>query len=127
MCAIVTREKQLHVQDLAGDKLTPHSTVEIKQYRVLNLTIDADDRIFALGTYAAHHRLLLLELIVSLSTPGAGSVREITHLPGLSYNDEVTLRVSNAAGERFALVAALVRPTRRAIYRVRLESATTSS
>jgi len=86
--------------------------------------VDSGDRLYALGTSSAHQRLLLLELTVPQSLVGNISVREITNLPGLSYNDEFTQRISEETGEKFVLVAALVAPNRRAIYRVRLETET---
>jgi len=84
--------------------------------------VDSDDRLFALGTTSANQRLLLLELIVPHSPVANISIREIGSLPGLSYNDELTQRISQNLGEKFVLIAALVAPNRRAIYRARLET-----
>jgi len=119
-CAIVTREKHLHVQSFVDGGPAPGAHQDIRHYRVLRLIVDSDDRLFALGTTSANQRLLLLELIVPRSPAGTISIREISSLPGLSYNDEITQRISEELGEKFVLVAALVGPNRRALYKVRL-------
>ncbi|KAK0631510.1 kinase-like domain-containing protein [Immersiella caudata] len=119
-CAFVTREKYLHIQSLVDDGVSPGVHKDIRHYRVLKLMMDSDDRLFALGTTSANQKLLLLELTVPRSPIGNVSVKEISTLPGLLYSDEVTQRISEEAGDKFVLVAALVAPNRRAIYRVRL-------
>lgn len=121
-CAIVTRQKHLHVQSLASGGPSPGVHKDIRHYRVLRLMVGSNDRIFGLGTTSANQRLLLLELIVPRSPTGDISVREICNLPGLSYDDELTQKISEERGEKFVLIAALVAPNRRAIYRVRLEA-----
>ncbi|KAK5653979.1 hypothetical protein OQA88_7655 [Cercophora sp. LCS_1] len=122
-CAIVTREKQLHVQSLVGDEPTPGIHKDIKHHRVVKLLIDADDGIFALGTAVAHHRMQLMELAVAGSPVGARevSVREIAHIPGLAHHDDFTQCISREGDEKYVLIAALVGPNRRAIYRIQLE------
>ncbi|KAK0719271.1 hypothetical protein B0H67DRAFT_149719 [Lasiosphaeris hirsuta] len=118
-CAIVTREKGLHVQSLAGQEpFSMHK--DIRGYRVLKLMIDSDDKVYAIGTPTASNRLQLLELTIPRSSTEGVSVQEIAQLSGLTIHDDFTEQVATVAGEKCALVAALVGVNRRAIYRVRL-------
>jgi len=103
------------------DNSTPVVQTDIKNYRVLKLMMGwHDEMMFALGRPSASHKMLLLEMTVP--RPGAEevSVRELAQLPGLSYDDEFTVRLSGEQGEKYILVAALVGANQRAIYRIRL-------
>ncbi|KAK1752733.1 kinase-like domain-containing protein [Echria macrotheca] len=126
-CAIVMREKRLNIQGLAREDPGARIDKDIKHCRVLRLLIDPDDRIFALGTALAHHKLLLMELMGVRSPEGDISTRIISLLPGLDHSDQFTQRIVTEAGEKYVLVAALVGPNRRAIYRVQLGSEASTS
>ncbi len=119
---MVTREKHLHIQKLADDELTPTIHSDIKNYRVLKLMMGwHDDKMFALGTSSANHKMLLLELTMPRASTDKVSVTELTPLPGLSYEDEFAERLSGEErGEKYVLIAALTGTNKRAIYRVRL-------
>jgi hypothetical protein len=120
-CAVITREKQLHIQNLTEDDPTPAIHKDIRHYQVFKLMRGwHDDKMFALGRPSASHRMLLLEMTVPRSTAEEVSVRELAQLPGLSYNDEFTERVSDEAGEMYVLIAALAGANQHTIYRVRL-------
>ncbi|KAK3381856.1 hypothetical protein B0H63DRAFT_435372 [Podospora didyma] len=120
-CAVITRENCLHIQNLTESEPIPPIHKGLKNYRVLKLIMDwHDDKMFALGTTPLNQRLLLLELTVPRSEAEKVDIRELAQLPGLSHNDEFTVRLSDEAGEKYILVAALVGANRRAIYRARL-------
>ncbi|KAK3335227.1 kinase-like domain-containing protein [Cercophora scortea] len=150
-CAVVTRQKRLHIQDLretetpTTDPTTTTTTgagveaihCDIKNYRVLKLMMTSrDDKMYALGTSTASHKILLLEMTVprrgdvetELGGGGVGGIREVAQLTGLSYNDEFVERLAEGKttgeGEGYVLVAALVAQNRRAVYRVGLGGGT---
>lgn len=127
-CAVVTREKGLHIQ-----KLTPDDTRiaiadpvdihrDIPNYRVRKLLMAwHDDRMFAVGRTSANHKMLLLEMAVPREQTGPHVViRELAQLPGLSADDEFVVGLSDEEGEQYILVAVLAGVNRRAIYRIRL-------
>ena len=122
-CALVTREKRLHIQDLKDDDSSPAIHKDIKNYRVLKLMTGwHDGKMFALGRRPANHKILLLEMTVSQAEVWEVSIGELCQLPGLSYGDEFTERLfGDEQGKKYILVAALVgAANQRAIYRVPL-------
>ncbi|KAK0630326.1 hypothetical protein B0T17DRAFT_636267 [Bombardia bombarda] len=126
-CAVVTREKRLHIQNLMPNSSTTAFHKDIKNYRILKLMMEAnDEKMLALGTTSANHKLVLFELTVPRSDTDEVCMRELAQLPGLSYNDEFTERLSDGTDEKYVLIAALVAANRRAIYRVRLSGQDTS-
>ncbi|KAF4585780.1 ankyrin repeat protein [Ophiocordyceps camponoti-floridani] len=118
-CAVVTREKRFHVQKFAGTDIGREVQKDIPNYRVCRLLMGhCDSRLFALGTMSANHRMLLLEMRVP--QPEADlEVRQVAHLPGLSYNDEFSEMLWDEGGEGYILIAALTRT----VYRVAIPRA----
>jgi hypothetical protein len=129
-CAFITRQKQLHIQDLnnPGSNDIPSP---IRNYRVLKLLMDLDDRkIFALGTHSGNNRVHLLEMTVPQSENDKVVVRDLLPLPDLSYDDEFTQVLSYSPGlggngEKYILIAALTTASPRWIYRIPLPDSST--
>ncbi|CAI7603511.1 unnamed protein product [Penicillium glandicola] len=119
VCALVTREKQLHIQSLAEVDKTAGIQADIKNYRVLKLMMDkSDKKVFAVGRRAAHHKMLLLE--IAMPTPHAKtiSVTELAEIPGLTYRDEFAERVVHGEGESVVIIAALMSANRCGIFKI---------
>lgn len=120
-CAVVTREKRLHIQGLAEVDTHPATQTDIQNYRVVKLMMGWDNqRIFAIGKTQASDKLLLLEM----KTPGQStrnvSVRELAQLPGLSYRDVFVERAVFGKDENYVLIAAMMAANQCVIYKVRL-------
>ena len=121
-CAVVTRQKRLHILHFGEPDNSKDIQRDITNYRLLQLLVDRRNdanNLYALGTTAASHKVLVLEL----SDPGKGktvSIREVGQLSGLAYGDEFAARLSHEDGELYVLVAALVGASRRIMFRVTL-------
>ncbi|EED20717.1 conserved hypothetical protein [Talaromyces stipitatus ATCC 10500] len=122
-CAFIAREKQLYIQNLAYPGTTAIEN-SIKNYRVLKLVMDWNDRkIFALGTPSGTNRVYLLEMTVPQSEVDRVTVTELVSLPDLSQDDEFTQVLSSNSfqqGGDYILIAALTNASRRWIYRISL-------
>lgn len=129
-CAFIAREKQLYIQNLADPgSIAVENT--IKNYRVLKLVMDWNDRkIFALGTPAGTNRVYLLEMTVPQSEVDNVTVTELVSLPDLSQDDEFTVVLSSSSSQQggdYILIAALTNARRRWIYRISLPDSSTAA
>ncbi|PCH02423.1 Hypothetical protein PENO1_022300 [Penicillium occitanis (nom. inval.)] len=129
-CAFIAREKQLYIQNLADPgSIAVENT--IKNYRVLKLVMDWNDRkIFALGTPAGTNRVYLLEMTVPQSEVDKVTVTELVSLPDLSQDDEFTFVLSSSSSQQggdYILIAALTSARRRWIYRISLPDSSTAA
>ncbi|KAJ6038519.1 uncharacterized protein N7446_005323 [Penicillium canescens] len=122
ICAIVTREKQLHIQSLTEpDKATPTIQTSIKNYRVIKLiTGQIDEVMFAVGRQVGVHKMLLLEVTMPQEEATDISVKEIATLPNLSHHSEFTARIVFDHDGSHLLLAALLDANECGIYKVRL-------
>ncbi|PFH62082.1 hypothetical protein XA68_15173 [Ophiocordyceps unilateralis] len=95
-CAVVTREKRFHIQKFAGMDVSRELQKDIPNYRVRRLLMGlyGDNRLFALGTTSASHRMLLLEIQVPQPDTDM-EVRQVAQLPGLSYDDDFSVMLSD--------------------------------
>lgn len=122
MCAFIAREKQLYIQKVETGSVAIENT--IKNYRILKLIMDWDDRkIFALGTPAGMNRVYLLRMTVPQSEVDRVTVTELVPLPDLSQDDEFTQVLSAGSSQQggdYILIAALTNANRRWIYRISL-------
>lgn len=125
ICAVVTREKRLHIQTLQAtsnfSKFKP-SQNDIKNYRIVRIMLSNNDaRIFAVGKPVASHKMLLLELIERPHKKLRDfSVEELVSIPGLAPKDEFKERLCEDEGETFVLLASLSAEGQRAIYKIRV-------
>lgn len=118
-CAVVTREKRIQFSSFIGAG-TVDVQKDIPNYRILKLMMSSrDDRLFALGSTSAKHKILLLELKVPQSG-GDVTVMELAQLPGLSYGDDFAEMMSDENGEKYFVIAALLGTNRRLVYGVSL-------
>ncbi|KAH8697600.1 hypothetical protein BGW36DRAFT_169975 [Talaromyces proteolyticus] len=120
-CAVVTREKQLYIRNIIENDPSAAIEKKIKNYRVLRLIMGwRDEKILALGTPSASHKMFLLEMTVPRSENDSVSVTELTQIPGLSYDDEFIEMLSDESGEKYVLIAALAGAKQSTIYKVHL-------
>jgi hypothetical protein len=120
-CAIITREKQLHIHDMMVDNLVTPIRKDIKNYRVLKLMMDWDDnRMFALGRPSGSNRMHVLQINVPGSQDDEITITELAQIPGLSEGDQFTEKLSDGGGEKYLLITALAGPNQCCIYRVGL-------
>lgn len=118
VCALVTREKQLHIRSL-GQRDTSAAKVDIKNYRVLKLMMgENDQKIFAVGRRAAHNTMLLLEIAIPTPEETRISVTELAEIPGLRYRDEFAERVVHNEEESVVILAALGGADQCRIYKI---------
>ncbi|CAP98908.1 Pc22g16200 [Penicillium rubens Wisconsin 54-1255] len=123
VCVLVTREKQLHIQSLAQLDKTAAIQADIKNYRVLKLMMGKDDeKIFAVGRRAAHHKMLLLEVDMPLPQETKISVTELAEIPGLAYSDDFAERVVHGESESVVILAALMGANQCGIYKITVPS-----
>ena len=123
VCVLVTREKQLHIQSFAQVDNTAAIQADIKNYRVLKLMMGKnDEKIFAVGRRAAHHKMLLLEIVMPAPHTTKISVTELAEIPGLTYSDEFAERVVHGERESFVILAALMGANQCGIYKITLPS-----
>ncbi|KAJ5165156.1 uncharacterized protein N7500_006986 [Penicillium coprophilum] len=119
VCVLVTREKQLHIQSLAEVDKTAAIHADIKNYRVLKLMMGKnDEKIFAVGRRAAHHRMLLLEIAIPAPQATTITVTELAEIPGLTYSDEFAERVVHGEKESVVILAALMGANQCGIYKI---------
>jgi hypothetical protein len=122
MCVVVTREKQLNIQDLATEGTTAPIQRDIKQYRLLKLLINSrDDKLYAVARQPINYRLLLVELTLPRSTEDKLRFTELACLPDLAKDDQFTQRLREVEGGGCILIASLVGSGRPAIHRVRFD------
>lgn len=117
-CAIVAREKQLHIRGLSSYALERPSNVlsYIRNNRVVKVLMSQDDRtIYAFGTNSANHRIAVFKIEVQ-RLEDDDSVKLIANLPGLSHGDEFTAALSTNKQDHYILVSTLLGD----IYKVRL-------
>ncbi|KAL4749093.1 hypothetical protein BDW72DRAFT_195133 [Aspergillus terricola var. indicus] len=122
MCVVVTREKQLHIQDLAAEHTTAPIQKDIKQYRLLKLLMNSrDDKLYAVARQPVDYRLLLVEMTLPRSTDDKLHFRELACLPDLAKDDHFIERLLEVEGGGCIFIAALVGSGRRAIHRVEFD------
>ncbi|RDW83664.1 uncharacterized protein DSM5745_03990 [Aspergillus mulundensis] len=125
MCAVVTREKQLHIQDLAAENTMTPIRKDIKNYRVLKLMMSSqDDKLYAVARHPVNYKILLVELTVPRSNEDEVRFRELTTLPNLAEDDQFTERLHDTTDGKGILLASLVGAGRRAIHRILFNEAT---
>ncbi|KAK8115137.1 hypothetical protein PG999_007206 [Apiospora kogelbergensis] len=117
-CAIITREKHLHVRSVRREDVSRDVQTIVKGYRFVKvLTSWEDDKIFALGTQSANNKMLLMEF--ALPRPeGEVEVTTLAPLQGLSYGEEFAATLSSPTDERYIIISTL----RGTIYKVVLPS-----
>ncbi|KAL6231205.1 hypothetical protein BDW75DRAFT_248078 [Aspergillus navahoensis] len=119
MCAVVTREKQLHIQDLAAEDTTAPIRKDIKHYRLLKVMINSrDDKMYAVARQPVSHRLMLVEMAVPQSAQDELRFKELATLPDLAKDDHFMERLWEVKGGACILIASLVSSGRRAIHRI---------
>ncbi|UNI16539.1 hypothetical protein JDV02_002966 [Purpureocillium takamizusanense] len=121
-CAVVTREKRLHVQKFEGSDKSLELQREIPKYRISQLLSSCPrprGRLLAIGAPSAKHQMVLLEIHL---TPEL-HVQQLAHLPGLLHGDDFAAVLSDDDSEPCVIVASLTGASRRVIYKVRLASA----
>ncbi|KAJ5836617.1 hypothetical protein N7447_002643 [Penicillium robsamsonii] len=122
VCVLVTREKQLYIQSLAKVDEKDDTQANIKNYRVLKLMMGKnDEKIFAVGRRAAHHKMLLLEIPMPSpkETKAATiTVTELAEIPGLTYSDEFAERIVHGEEESVVILAALMGANQCGIYKI---------
>ncbi|KAI0126148.1 hypothetical protein BJ170DRAFT_685390 [Xylariales sp. AK1849] len=131
-CAVITHEKELHIQSFHRLVSAAQGQKRIDQYRISKLIMDNRDRMmFALGTESLRSNLLLLG-IPTHQPNNKAVVHELKVLGDLHYGDECEMSLSEGlskTGEvedaRFVLIAALVSDNRPAIYRVGVQNSVT--
>ncbi|KAL4783305.1 kinase-like domain-containing protein [Aspergillus varians] len=121
-CAVVTREKQLHIHDLTAGESTVPIQKDIKNYRVLKLMMGSnDDKLYAVARQSTNYKLVLIEMTVPRSNADELRFKELAHLSDLSSDDQFTTQLSDADGGKYVLIASLVGNGQRAIRRVDFE------
>ncbi|KAJ5512547.1 hypothetical protein N7463_002099 [Penicillium fimorum] len=122
VCVLVTREKQLHIQSLAEVDKTAAIQADIKNYRVLKLMMGKnDEKVFAVGRRAAHHKMLLLEIAMPApqeTRTTTITVTELAEIPGLTYSDEFAERIVHGEEESVVILAALMGANQCSIYKI---------
>lgn len=105
-----------------GNEFSPAIQNRINNHRVLKLMMGwHDDKMFALGTPPASHKMLLLEMTIPRSGTDKIYVKELAQLPGLSCDHEFVEMLSDDKSEqRHVLIATLAGANQCAIYRVPL-------
>jgi hypothetical protein len=121
ICALVTRETQLHIQSLEEEETRKAIQVDIRNYRVLKLMMGRNDnKLFAVGRRAGYHRMLLLEMNMPVSDATKISVKEVAEIPGLTYSDEFVEKIFHGPDESYVLLAAFMGANQCGIYKVTL-------
>ncbi|KAJ9486654.1 hypothetical protein VN97_g6672 [Penicillium thymicola] len=119
VCALVTREKELHIHNLSQVENTAPILAYIKNYGVLKLMMGPnDEKMFAVGRRAAHHTMLLLEIDIPATRETKVSVTELAEIPGLAYRDDFAERVVHSETESVVILAALMDANRCGIYKI---------
>lgn len=122
-CVVVSREKNLYkldFPDAVGLNEPKHLHKTIHKYRILKIIVSKhDDRLLALGTKRANHRIVVVEISMPNSRDPLG-FKELAQLPRLFDYDDFTVRLVDGETNRHLLVAALVEPDCYAIHKVLL-------
>ncbi|KAL4811756.1 hypothetical protein BDW67DRAFT_148678 [Aspergillus spinulosporus] len=119
VCVVVTREKQLHIQDLAAEDTTAPIHRDIKQYRLLKLLMNSqDNKLYAVARRPINYRLLLVEMTIPRSAEDNLRFKELACLPDLTKDDQFIERLREVEGGGCILIASLVGSSRPAIHRV---------
>ncbi|KAK8056451.1 hypothetical protein PG993_001678 [Apiospora rasikravindrae] len=115
-CAIITREKHLHIRSVRHDDNSRDVQTMVKGYRFVKvLTSWQDDKIFALGTQSANNKMILMEFGIPRPEEDV-EVTTLTALHGLLYGEEFAATLSRQAEERYIIISTL----RGTIYKVAL-------
>ncbi|KAK8021109.1 Sec34-like family protein [Apiospora arundinis] len=113
-CAVITREKHLHIRSVRVDDVSRDVQTMVKGYRFVKvLTSWQDDKIFALGTQSANNKMLLMEFPIPRPEEEV-EVATLTPLNGLSYGEEFAAALSSQTEEKYLIVSTL----RGTIYKV---------
>ncbi|KAK8138792.1 serine/threonine protein kinase [Apiospora sp. TS-2023a] len=117
-CAIITREKHLHIRSVRLDDSSRDVQTMVKGYRLVKvLTSWQDDKIFALGTQSANNKMILMEFGIPRPDEDV-EVTNLAALNGLSYGEEFAATLSSQTEERYIIISTL----RGTIYKVVLPS-----
>jgi len=122
-CAVVTREKRLHVQKFEGSNKSLELQKEIPKYRISQLLSSGprpQGKLLAIGAPSAKHQMVLLEIHLNTSEL---HVQQLASLPGLLYGDDFAAVLSDDKSDPCVIVASLTGASRRVIYKVKLSSA----
>ncbi|GJN70982.1 hypothetical protein PLICBS_005042 [Purpureocillium lilacinum] len=122
-CAVVTREKRLHVQKFEGSNKSLELQKEIPKYRISQLLSSGprpQGKLLAIGAPSAKHQMVLLEIQLNTSEL---HVQQLASLPGLLYGDDFAAVLSDDKSDPCVIVASLTGASRRVIYKVKLSSA----
>ncbi|KAK8049389.1 Sec34-like family protein [Apiospora phragmitis] len=113
-CAIITREKHLHIRSVRLDDNSRDVQTVVRGYRFVKvLTSWQDDKIFALGTQSANNKMILMEFGIPRPEEDV-EVATLAPLYGLSYGEEFASTLSSQAEERYIIISTL----RGTIYKV---------
>lgn len=118
MCAIIAREKQLHIRGLSGKSTDRPRDVRsyVRNVRVVKVLMSKDDMtIYAFGTTSANNKMSLLKIETS-RLEHDDALEMVAVLPGLSYGDEFTARLSAGTPDNYVLISTLLGD----IFKVRL-------
>ncbi|KAL4945255.1 hypothetical protein BDV06DRAFT_45168 [Aspergillus oleicola] len=121
-CAIVTREKQLHIHDMAVNNNTDSIQVDIKNYRVMKLLIDLeDDRLYAVARQSANYRVVLVRMTIPRSNADDIRPTEIAQLEDFSEDDPFTMRITETGRQTSLLISSVVSSGRPAVRKIEIE------
>ncbi|KAL4959995.1 kinase-like domain-containing protein [Aspergillus stella-maris] len=121
-CAIITREKQLHIHDLAATSIVKSIQLDIKTYRVRKLLIRLeDDTLYAVAGQSANSRMVLVRMTVPHSNTDDNRPTEIAQLEDFSEDDPFTMRLSEMSGLKSVLISSVVGAGRPAIRKIEID------
>jgi hypothetical protein len=119
-CIIITREKRLHIHHFDSSEYGKNVEKDVKHYRLLMACVSpSEDRIYALGTASANHKMILLGIGVP-QRENKLSVNKVASLPQLTDGVGVSFTIFEEHRESYALITAL----NGMIYRVKLPHST---
>ncbi|KAL4951067.1 kinase-like domain-containing protein [Aspergillus filifer] len=121
-CAIITREKQLHIHDLAANSIVESIQSDIKNYRVRKLLISLqDDRLYAVARQSANSRMVLVSMTVPHSNTDDTRPTEIAQLEDFSEDDPFTMKLSEISVPKSVLISSVVGTGRPAIRKIEID------
>ncbi|KAL4927346.1 protein kinase family protein [Aspergillus undulatus] len=121
LCTLVTREKRLHIHNMAAKPSFKPIQQDIKNYRVLKLLAGLkDDKLYAVARQSANHRMLLVVMTVPRSNTDVLQITELAQLGGISEDDPFTVRIRDTDSQTSLLISAVVGSARPAIHKVEL-------